>query len=187
MLGIIVGTASGLFIVKRTGDTPLAKRNLSPRRLRVSRQNTASKTSKTRTSKSRPSRRSRSRMVLQPTQTVEVPSVATVAQTPVSSCPACGLQGPPNLLAEHFLGSPSHEEAVIPLETATLNTNPKQETMTVVTDEDSSRSLRHLLQMLVPPRPFGRRHEQRTVNPLSRLVQTVEESRNGLVRPLRRP
>lgn len=58
---------------------------------------------------------------------------------------------------------------------------------TVEMEEDPRRSLRNLLQMLVPPRAFGHRHQQRTVNPLSGLVRTLEVSQSALVHPLKDP
>jgi hypothetical protein len=54
----------------------------------------------------------------------------------------------------------------------------------VSSEEDSRNSMRDLLQMLVPPRAFGRRHQDRTVNPLSHVIRTLEESRSGLIHPL---
>ncbi len=52
-------------------------------------------------------------------------------------------------------------------------------------EEDSRNSMRNLLQMLVPPRAFGLRHQHRIVNPLSHVIQTLEESRSGLIHPLK--
>jgi hypothetical protein len=88
-------------------------------------------------------------------------------------------------MAEHFLGSPSHENGIpepeiMVVEDAVLDRSFSSE-------EDAKSSLRHLLQMLVPPRAFGRRHLGRSVNPLSSLVQTVADAQGSVVRPLRGP
>ena len=88
-------------------------------------------------------------------------------------------------MAEHFLGSPSHENGV-PEPEVTMVENAIFD-VSQASEEDSKSSLRHLLQMLVPPRAFGRRHQGRTVNPLSSLVQTVDDARGSLVRPLKGP
>jgi hypothetical protein len=93
----------------------------------------------------------------------------------MSSCPACGLIAPEKLMAEHLLGSPLHrkQSPVTPLLTAPRSTRPRVD---VSLQEDSRESMRNLLQMLVPPRAFGRRNAQRTVSPLSQLIQTPDQS-----------
>lgn len=93
----------------------------------------------------------------------------------LSSCPACGLIAPERLMAEHLLGSPLHrkQSPVTPLLTAPKSSRPRVD---VSLQEDSRESMRNLLQMLVPPRAFGRRNVQRAVSPLSQLVPTPDQS-----------
>ena len=82
-------------------------------------------------------------------------------------------------MAEHFLGSPSHENS--PPEILQIVSTVDAKAATALSEEESRDSLRNLLQMLVPPRAFGRRHAQRGVNPLANLVQSIEGSRNSTV------
>jgi hypothetical protein len=88
-------------------------------------------------------------------------------------------------MVEHFLGSPSHENGAPEPEITIVEDAIFERSRS--SDEDAKSSLRSLLQMLVPPRAFGRRHQERTVNPLSRLVKTVAEAQGSVVRPLRGP
>jgi hypothetical protein len=179
LAGVVAGTVSGLLIVKRMRrNAPLPSTTVS-RRIGRTKPRAALKKAKTRVARPRSVKRLRSSVL--PTEIVNIePTVATLAVN-VSSCPTCGLQAPDALMAEHFLGSPSHE-----------NGSPEPEVMIVEdaifdrsrsSEEDAKSSLRNLLQMLVPPRAFGLRHQHRTVNPLSHLVQTVAEARGSVVRP----
>jgi hypothetical protein len=183
LAGVVAGTVSGLLIVKRMRrNAPLPSTTVS-RRIGRTKPRAALKQAKTRVARPRSVKWLRPSVL--PTEIVNVePTVATLAVN-VSSCPTCGLQAPDALMAEHFLGSPSHE-----------NGSPEPEVMIVEdaifdrslsSEEDAKSSLRNLLQMLVPPRAFGRRHQHRTVNPLSHLVQTVAEARGSVVRPLGGP
>lgn len=81
-------------------------------------------------------------------------------------------------MAEHFLGSPSHENGSPELETAIVETAIFDQSH--ASEEDAKNSLRNLLQMLVPPRAFGRRHQEQTVDPLSRLVQSVADAQGSV-------
>jgi hypothetical protein len=100
-------------------------------------------------------------------------SPATYSEPPQSSCPTCGLSAPAKLMAEHLQGSPLHrKEAPAPIAPSIPPSTTPTKTSTL--DEDSTESMRSLLQMLVPPRAFGRRHMQRTTNPLGQLVQTLD-------------
>jgi hypothetical protein len=65
-------------------------------------------------------------------------------------------------MLEHLLGSPLHQPGRV-LQEQTTNQKVEEEQATVSGKEDSSDSLRNLLQILLPPRPFGRRHEQKPV------------------------
>jgi len=183
LAGVVAGTISGLLIVKRMGqNTPMPRTTVS-HKIAGTKAKAALKQAKTRGARPRSVRRLRPSVL--PTEIVNVePIVATLAVS-VSSCPTCGLQAPDALMAEHFLGSPSHE-----------NGSPEPDVMIVEdaifdrsrsSEEDAKSSVRNLLQMLVPPRAFGRRHQHRTVNPLSHLVQTVAEARGSVVRPLGGP
>ena len=91
----------------------------------------------------------------------ENPTPAPTLQTTVYSCPACGLEADKALMLEHLLGSPLHQPGRVPAEHLTVRT--AEEPLTVSREEASSDSLRNLLQILLPPRPFGRRHEQKSV------------------------
>jgi hypothetical protein len=183
LAGVVAGTISGFLIVKRMGrNTPLARTTIS-RKIARTKPRIGLKHAKTRGTKPRSVRRIRP--AIQPTETLTVEPTVTALAVNISSCPTCGLQAPEALMAEHFLGSPSHEKGI-----------PEPE-MTIVEDaifdrsqtseEDAKSSLRHLLQMLVPPRAFGRRHQGRTINPLSSLVQTVAEAQGSIIRPLKGP
>ena len=99
-------------------------------------------------------------------------SPVAYSEPPQSSCPTCGLRAPEKLMAEHLLGSPLHrQKAPAPLAPPIpRSTSPRKTSATL--EEDSRESMRNLLQMLVPPRAFGRRHGQRNANPLEQLIQT---------------
>ena len=124
--------------------------------------------------------------ILQPVAvTSEPPTLVAVVQDTVPSCPTCGLQAPQNLMMEHFQASPSHELGTPEPQATIMDGVIEAESTLLSSDEDSRNSMRNLLQMLVPPRAFGRRHQNRTVNPLSHVIQSLEESRSGLVHPLK--
>jgi len=80
----------------------------------------------------------------------------------VYSCPACGLQATRSSMLEHLLGSPLHQPGRIQPVQATDQTVKEDQAM-ASRKEDPRDSLRNLLQILLPPRPFGRRHEQKIV------------------------
>ena len=140
-----------------------------------------------RTSKARRRLRSKPRgdAILQPiTATSDTPTVAAYVHEVVPACPTCGLQAPEALLMEHFQASPSHEQGT-PQSLPIIADDPVSAEPTLASSEEDSRnSMRNLLQMLVPPRAFGRRHQNRTANPLSHVIRTLEESRGGVVHPL---
>ena len=100
-------------------------------------------------------------------QTPETVSEATVS---FDTCPSCGLQAPGALLTEHFLGSPSHRNGPPKI----VEADPVEaEAIAEVEEEDSRKSVRSLLQMLVPPRAFGRRHAHRPVSPISPIIEKL--------------
>ena len=111
--------------------------------------------------------------------------LVAVVREAVPSCPTCGLQAPQDLMMEHFQASPSHELGTPEPQTAIMDSCILVESALISSEEDSRTSMRNLLQILVPPRAFGRRHQYRTVNPLSHVIQTLEESRSGLIHPLK--
>jgi hypothetical protein len=115
-----------------------------------------------------------------------IPAIAIVPTAPtsstskptssVSACPACGLEAPEGLLAEHFLQSPSHRVPhVEPTIVVAMPSSKLEKREDNVKEEDQRLSFRNLLQILVPPRAFGHRAQQRGgMNSLSRMMQTVE-------------
>ena len=111
------------------------------------------------------------------TQTPEILPTATVS---FDTCPSCGLQAPGSLLTEHYLGSPSHRNGPPKI----VEADPDVVQAAVEAEEEDSRqSVRSLLQMLVPPRAFGRRHAYKTVSPISPMIQNRDPAlgrTNGL-------
>jgi hypothetical protein len=185
LLGAVAGTLSGILIVERIGrNIPLPRTTIS-RKIARTKPRTALKQAKTRGTKPRSVRRLRPRA--QPSETLNVEPMVTALAVNVSSCPTCGLQAPDALMAEHFLGSPSHENGTPEPEMTIIENAIFDKSQSLSAEEDAKSSLRSLLQMLVPPRAFGRRHQQRTVNPLSRMVQTIADAQSALVRPLKGP
>ena len=103
-----------------------------------------------------------------------IPSSQTPNTAPATvsfdTCPSCGLQAPASLLAEHFLGSPSHKNGppkIVKVDAAEVKAVEEAK------EEDSKQSVRNLLQMLVPPRAFGRRHAHRSMGPISSIVKDL--------------
>jgi hypothetical protein len=118
---------------------------------------------KTRRVGSRTGKNTGLRKKLKPVETpTDMPSLAAAAQTAVFTCPACGLEANKALMLEHLLGSPLHQPGRVQQEQA-RDQKADGAQPTVPREEDSSDSLRNLLQILLPPRPFGRRHEQKSV------------------------
>jgi len=104
----------------------------------------------------------------EPSQMPDIPA-PTVAF--FDTCPSCGLQAPESLLAEHFLGSPSHKNG--PPKIVKAETVKTEAADNAAEEEDSKQSVRNLLQMLVPPRAFGRRHAHRSMGPISSIVKEL--------------
>ncbi len=207
LYGLIAVTISFVAIVRQAGVKPLSSMitsslklsaakprrsgtSVRTRRIRVrSRSKSRRRTmvQPSRTSKARRRLRSKPRgdTILRPiTATSDTPMVVAFVNEAVPSCPTCGLQAPEALLMEHFQASPSHEQGT-PQSLPIIADDPvSAEPILVSSEEDSRNSMRNLLQMLVPPRAFGRRHQNRTANPLSHVIRTIEESRSGLIHPL---
>jgi hypothetical protein len=131
---------------------------------------------------------------LEPARTETIPvAIATAVPAAISapskspvgpfvampSCPGCGLEAPDSLMVEHLRGSPSHIMLQPRLPLVAANKVAQERLPVNSSEKDTGDSLRQLLQMLVPPRAFGRRHGQRTVDPLSNLVETIGPSPKG--------
>src|SRR5438552_19045994 len=106
----------------------------------------------------------------EPSQMHDIPA-ATVSS--FDTCPSCGLQAPGSLLAEHFLGSPSHKDGPPKIVKAETVKTEAADNAAEEEEEDSKQSVRNLLQMLVPPRAFGRRHAHRSMGPISSIVKEL--------------
>ncbi|HVH14595.1 MAG TPA: hypothetical protein VNA15_02605 [Candidatus Angelobacter sp.] len=115
----------------------------------------------------------------------DAPTVAAIVEVGVPACPTCGLQAPQALMMEHFQASPSHEGGIPPQAPMMSDSEVSGESNPASSEEESKNSMRNLLQMLVPPRAFGRRHQHRTVDPLIHVIQSLDESRSGLIHPLK--
>ena len=113
--------------------------------------------------------------ILQKELRLETP-VPEVRRAPLS-CPSCGLEAPESLMVEHFMGSPSHIHGPPKPQAVVASPLNHDESVRKMSGDESTDSVRHLLQMLVPPRAFGRRHRQRGINPLSNLVQPMGPTR----------
>ena len=100
----------------------------------------------------------------------QTPVIAYATTVTFDTCPSCGLQAPGSLLTEHFLGSPSHRNGLPKI----VEADPVEVEAAVEAEEENSRqSVRNLLQMLVPPRAFGRRHAHRSVSPISPILENL--------------
>ena len=175
--GLLGGALAGLTIVLRT-------RHPSPKTmpmLAIRKPKSASSVHHGRTSPTtkrgrgtltfaRTRRRSKTKTLeatVEPSQTPNIPTVTTAA---FDTCPSCGLQAPGTLLAEHFLGSPSHKNGPPKtIQADVVEVKASEEAK----EEDSKQSVRNLLQMLVPPRAFGRRHAHRSMGPISSIVKDL--------------
>jgi hypothetical protein len=100
----------------------------------------------------------------------QTPDTASATTVSFDTCPSCGLQAPGSLLTEHFLGSPSHKNGLPKI----VEADPVEaEAVAEAEEEDSRQSVRSLLQMLVPPRAFGRRHAYKSVSPISPIIRSL--------------
>ena len=207
MYGLIAVTISFLAIVRQMDDKPLPRPATASSRLSPTERRRSDTTDRTRrigarsrskhagriTAKSSRTGKAPRRLpskpqgeaILQPMiVTSDAPKMAAVVLESVSECPTCRLQAPQALMMEHFLASPSHEEGTTEQLPVIIDGKIPEESNLVSSEEDLRNSMRHLLQMLVPPRAFGRRHLHRTVNPLSHVIRTLEASRGDVLHPL---
>lgn len=173
-LGVAIGSISGLLALKHSGGKRRTKKHSTHRSRRASGVRRPQKSTQLLAIKRAIIAKPHPKIEVAPkTIAADIQGTMSAPGTVLSSCPACGLTAPEKLMAEHLLGSPLHrkQSPLSPLTTAKRSTRPRVD---VSLQEDSRESMRNLLQMLVPPRAFGRRNTQRTVNPLSQLVQTPE-------------
>src|SRR5256885_6975122 len=207
LYGLIAVTISFVAIVRQVGVKPLSSLITSslklsapkPKRPRTSarigriratsrtksRGRTIVQSSRTRKARRRLQSKPRGDTILQQiTVTSDTPIVAALVHEAVPSCPTCGLQAPETLLMEHFQASPSHDQGA-PQLPIVIDAQVPAESNLVSSEADSRHSMTNLLQMLVTPRADGPRHPHRIVNPLSHVIQTLEESRSGLIHPLK--
>jgi hypothetical protein len=189
---LIAGTLAVLTVVFRTGRPTMLLRTIhsSPKKMPIlAIRKTRSVSSPHHRKTSPPSRRGRSTVTFAGTRrktrtktpdvTIAPSQTPSIAQATVTfdTCPSCGLQAPGSLLAEHFLGSPSHKNGppkIVKVEPAEIEAADEAE------KEDSKQSVRNLLQMLVPPRAFGRRHAHRSMGPISSIVKDLGPSHRRL-------
>ena len=178
--GLLVGAMAGLMVVLRSRhQTPTTMPMLAIRKSR-------SVSSIRQRRNSRPTEKGRSTVTVARTRRKAMnktpDATPALSQTPVSAsattvsfdtCPSCGLQAPGSLLTEHFLGSPSHRNGLPKI----VEADPVEvEAAAEAEEEDSRQSVRNLLQMLVPPRAFGRRHAHRSVSPISPILENLGPS-----------
>lgn len=179
LLGVLAGTTSGLVIVKRSGGLGTIKRTNTAVRTIVPKTMAASRQSRTRNARHRRLHHGQARRSNRSSKTVTNLEIQESApQATFLSCPSCGLQAPEILMTEHFLGSPSHQyqPTEAPLHDSSLEIKPAVD----LSEQEARDSLRSLLQMLVPPRAFGRRHEQRSIDPLASIVRSIDGSRTAV-------
>lgn len=183
MLGsVLVGGMIWLTVLRRPKNTSLVTmpllavrktRHVSSNRHRHSSSSTKVKNKGFSPSSSGHSRKTRTKTGESTGQAIPPPTVGAAETATLETCPSCGLQAPDKLLAEHFLGSPSHRNG--PQKVSTIEPTPT-ETNGELGEDDSKQSVRNLLQILVPPRAFGRRHAHRAMGPISPVVQDLGSS-----------
>lgn len=179
LLGVLAGTVSGLVIVRRSRSPGMSPGTSGVVRTAVTKTRVVSRQTRARNTRHTRLHRGQARRLNRPSNNVtNVASQESAPPATVLSCPSCGLQAPETLMTEHFLGSPSHQyqQVEAPLTEASLEIKQAA----VLSEEDQRDSLRSLLQMLVPPRAFGRRHGQRSIDPLANIVHSIEGSRTAV-------
>ena len=178
--GLLVGGMTGLMVVLRNKHpSPETMPMLAVRKPRpassVRRRRTSPGTEKGQSTitVARTGRKARNKTPDATTALSPTPDIASGTTVSFDTCPSCGLQAPGSLLTEHFLGSPSHRSG-LPI---IVEADPVEvEAAVEAEEEDSRQSVRNLLQMLVPPRAFGRRHAHRSVNPISPILENLGPS-----------
>jgi hypothetical protein len=117
-------------------------------------------------------RKAKTKTLVATVESSQTPNITATAES-FDTCPSCGLQAPGSLLAEHFLGSPSHKNGPPKIVKADA---VKAETSEEAKEDDPIQSMRNLLQILVPPRAFGHRHAHKSVSPISSIVKELGPS-----------
>jgi hypothetical protein len=162
----VTGTISGLLPTKRSGRKTASRNTGSARKHQAGRVRADRKLRPKKTQRvgSGTGRKGHFRKVLKPFETTTDNShLAWASRTVIYSCPACGLEAPETSMVEHLRGSPIHQRGRAALE-QTTHPRVDEQPAGVAHEEDSRDSLRSLLQILLPPRAFGRRHQQKTAN-----------------------
>jgi len=171
--GLLVGAIAGLMVVLRIKH-PAPKRMpmLAVKKTKSTASLHRRRTSSTRDKHAVTVTKSKKKSKTKTPDTIlssQTPNTA-FATVSFNTCPSCGLQAPGSLLAEHFLGSPSHRNGPPKI----VEADPVEiEAVEEAKEEDSKQSLRNLLQMLVPPRAFGHRHAHRSMGPISSIVKDL--------------
>jgi len=182
--GLLGGALAGLTIVLRTRHpSPKTMPMLAIRKPRsassVNHRRTSPPTKKGRGKIpfARTRRKAKTKTLEATVESSQTPSIAVATAAAFDTCPSCGLQAPGSLLAEHFLGSPSHRNGPPKIVKADI---VEVAAVEEAKEEDSKQSVRNLLQMLVPPRAFGRRHAHRSMGPISSIVKDLGPPRRPL-------
>ena len=116
-------------------------------------------------------------------QPVKAKMVPTVDLEEFQVCPSCGLQAPEYLMGEHFLGSPTHRNGKPPAWADEDETQWEGIGKSAKDPDPSTLNLmRSLMHLLVPPRAFGLRGQERKVDPLDGLVKRSSILENVSVR-----
>ena len=182
---VLVGGMIWLTVLRRPKNTPLATmpvlavrktRQVSSNRHRQSSSSTKVKNRAASQRSTGHKRTTRTKTGESAGQAIPPPTLGAGSIATLETCPSCGLQAPDKLLAEHFLGSPSHRNG--PEKEAIVEPTPT-EANSGLREDDSKQSVRNLLQILVPPRAFGRRHAHRSMGPISSVVQDLGPSRRS--------
>ena len=164
----VTGAISGLVRMKRNGKKTASRNTVSAGRHLAGRPRANRKQPKrTRRVRSGTGRKGHLRTAPKPSAaTMDNSNVTSASQSVIYTCPACGLQAPQALMIEHLRGSPIHQRGRAQ-PGQTTDHRVEEEPALVARGEDSRDSLRNLLQILLPPRALGRRHEQKTANAIS--------------------
>ena len=179
LVGVLAGTVFGLLIVRRSGSPSRTQRTKAVVGTAATKTVATYKQSRTRNTRHKRLHHGQARRLNRSSNTIT--NLASRESAPLAtflSCPSCGLQAPEILMTEHFLGSPSHQYQ--PVEAPLLEASLENKAAAVLSEEDQRDSLRNLLQMLVPPRAFGRRHGQRSIDPLASIVRSIDGSRTAV-------
>src|SRR6267378_5836797 len=181
--GLLVGAIAGLMVVLRIKH-PAPKRMpmLAVKKTKSTASLHRRRTSSTRDKHAVTVTKSKKKSKTKTPDTIlssQTPNTA-FATVSFNTCPSCGLQAPGSLLAEHFLGSPSHRNGL----PAVVEADPIDVEAAAEAEEDDSRqSVRNLLQMLVPPRAFGRRHAYKAVSQISPIIKNLGPAPGRTGRP----